>query len=160
MSADNRLSLAKSLVTTGCHQQKVCWQPAVFSNTTVYLAFSLGNLPESAVAFWIQLQKSWINFEQENNEFTIWYLITEKDLYSLHCREITDIQSVCISRFIYLINFNDRLAQLKEAKSASKNIFQKFVFSFQIICKSRIKLGFHNKSVHYSWNCTEKWIII
>ena len=38
VSADNRLSLAKSLVTTGCHQQKVCWQPAVFSNTTVYLA--------------------------------------------------------------------------------------------------------------------------
>ena len=24
VSADNRLSLAKSLVTTGCHQQKVC----------------------------------------------------------------------------------------------------------------------------------------
>ena len=46
VSADNRLSLAKSLVTTGCHQQKVCWQPAVFSNTTVYLAIYL-----SLVAF-------------------------------------------------------------------------------------------------------------
>ena len=46
VSADNRLSLAKSLVTTGCHQQKVCWQPAVFSNTTVYLPIYL-----SLVAF-------------------------------------------------------------------------------------------------------------
>ena len=57
VSADNRLSLAKSLVTTGCHQQKVCWQPAVFSNTTVYLAIYL-----SLVAFTVIeiLNKYWI----------------------------------------------------------------------------------------------------
>ena len=29
--------------------------------------------------------------------------------------------------------------------------FEKNFFSFKIICKSRIKLRFHNKSVHYSW---------
>ena len=45
---------------------------------------------------------------------------------------------------------------LKEAKSATMNIFRKKIFSFLIICKSRIKICFHNKSVHYSWNCTEK----
>ena len=33
---------------------------------------------------------------------------------------------------------------VKETKSATVNIFRK------IICKSRIKLSFHNKSVHYS----------
>ena len=37
---------------------------------------------------------------------------------------------------------------LKEAKSATMNIFRKKLFCFQIICKSRIKLCFHNKSVH------------
>ena len=30
------------------------------------------------------------------------------------------------------------------------NIFRKQLFSFLIICKNRIKLSFHNKSVHYS----------
>ena len=39
---------------------------------------------------------------------------------------------------------------LKETKSATMNIFRKIFLSFQIICKSRIKLSFHNKSVHYS----------
>ena len=34
--------------------------------------------------------------------------------------------------------------------SATMNIFQNFLFSFQIICKSRIKLCFHNKSDQYS----------
>ena len=38
----------------------------------------------------------------------------------------------------------------KKAKSATMNIFRIFLFAFQIICKSRIKLCFHNKSVHYS----------
>ena len=35
----------------------------------------------------------------------------------------------------------------KEAKSATMNIFRQKMFSFQIICKSRIKLCFLNKSV-------------
>ena len=39
----------------------------------------------------------------------------------------------------------------KETKSATMNIFRKFLFSFIIICKSRIKLSFLNKYVHYSW---------
>ena len=39
----------------------------------------------------------------------------------------------------------------KETKSATMNLFLKIFFSFKIICKSRIKLSFHNKSVHYSW---------
>ena len=30
-------------------------------------------------------------------------------------------------------------------------MFRKKLFSFKIICKSRIKLCFHIKSVHYSW---------
>ena len=38
---------------------------------------------------------------------------------------------------------------LKETKSATLNIFRNF-YSFQIIRKSRIKLRFHNKYVHYS----------
>ena len=40
--------------------------------------------------------------------------------------------------------------EFKETKSATMNIFRKKIFSFQIICKSRIKLSFHNKPVHYS----------
>ena len=39
---------------------------------------------------------------------------------------------------------------LKETKSATMNIFRNFLFCFKIICKSRIKLCFHNKSVHYN----------
>ena len=39
---------------------------------------------------------------------------------------------------------------LTEAKSATMNIFRKFLFSFEIICESRIKLCFHIKSVRYS----------
>ena len=35
-------------------------------------------------------------------------------------------------------------------KSATMNIFRNFLFSFKIICKSRIKLRFHKTSVHYS----------
>ena len=39
----------------------------------------------------------------------------------------------------------------KETRSATVNIFRFFfLFSFQIICKSGIKLCFYNKSVHYS----------
>ena len=38
----------------------------------------------------------------------------------------------------------------KETKSAIMNIFRFFLFSFLLICKSRIRLCFHNKSVHYS----------
>ena len=42
------------------------------------------------------------------------------------------------------------LLLFKETKSATMNIFRFFLFSFQIICKSRIKIRFHNKYVHYS----------
>ena len=40
----------------------------------------------------------------------------------------------------------------KETKSVTMNIFRKKkkIFSFYIICKSRIKLCFHNKNVEYS----------
>ena len=48
------------------------------------------------------------------------------------------------------ITLNNRNPFLKEAKSATMNIIRQKIFSFQIICKSRIKLCFHNKSVHYS----------
>ena len=40
MSGDNRLSQAKCLVTTGCHQQKVCWQPAVYFLITICTLFN------------------------------------------------------------------------------------------------------------------------
>ena len=39
---------------------------------------------------------------------------------------------------------------VKAAYSVTFDIFRNFLFSFLIICKSRIKLCFHNKSVHYS----------
>ena len=39
---------------------------------------------------------------------------------------------------------------VKAAYSVTLNIFRKNFFSFKIICKSRIKLSFHNKFVHYS----------
>ena len=39
---------------------------------------------------------------------------------------------------------------IKDAWSATMNIFRKKIFSFKIICKSIIKLCFQNKSVHYS----------
>ena len=45
---------------------------------------------------------------------------------------------------------NNKILQFKETKSATINIFRTKIFSFKIICKSRIKLSFHNKSVHYS----------
>ena len=38
----------------------------------------------------------------------------------------------------------------KAAYSVTMNIFRKNFFSFQIICKRRIKLCFHNKNVQYS----------
>ena len=38
---------------------------------------------------------------------------------------------------------------LKETKSATMNIFQKKIFSKNGVYKSRIKLCFHNMSVHY-----------
>ena len=38
----------------------------------------------------------------------------------------------------------------KAAYSVTMNIFRNFLFSFLIICKSRIKLCFHNKNVQYS----------
>ena len=47
------------------------------------------------------------------------------------------------------IGFQDQLS-LKEAKSATINIFLNLLFSFQIICKSIIKLRFDNNYVHYS----------
>ena len=40
---------------------------------------------------------------------------------------------------------------LKAAYSVTLNIFRKILFAFLIICKRRIKLSFHNKSVYYSW---------
>ena len=48
------------------------------------------------------------------NLFTIWYFITEN---SLHCRKIPDkdlLLTVCILRFIYLINFYDTSTALRE----------------------------------------------
>ena len=47
------------------------------------------------------------------------------------------------------IGIQDRLS-LKETNSATMNIFHKIFFSKNGVCKSRIKLCFHNKSVHYS----------
>ena len=41
-------------------------------------------------------------------------------------------------------------SNLKEAESATMNIFRKFLFSFEIICKRRIKLCFPIKSIRYS----------
>ena len=38
----------------------------------------------------------------------------------------------------------------KETKSVTMNVFRKKIFSNNGVCKSRIKLCFHNKSVHYS----------
>ena len=38
----------------------------------------------------------------------------------------------------------------KAAYSVTFDIFRNFLFSFLIICKSRMKLCFHNKSVHFS----------
>ena len=38
----------------------------------------------------------------------------------------------------------------KSTKYAIMNTFRKIIFLFSIICKNRIKLCFHNKSVHYS----------
>ena len=48
------------------------------------------------------------------------------------------------------ISRHRNLTKLKETKSAAMNIFQKNLFSFLIICKSRIKLCCHNKSVAHS----------
>ena len=39
---------------------------------------------------------------------------------------------------------------LKAAYSVTMKIFRKIFFSFEIICKSRIKLCFHNKNIQYS----------
>ena len=51
-------------------------------------------------------------------------------------------------KFIELISTDDGL--FKAAYSVTFDIFRNFLFSFYIICKSRIKLFVHNKSVHYS----------
>ena len=45
---------------------------------------------------------------------------------------------------------------VKAAYSVTMNIFRKKIFSFQIICKSRIKLCCHNKSYFYSLKLHEK----
>ena len=42
------------------------------------------------------------------------------------------------------------LIYIKAAYSVTMNIFRKKIFSYQIICKSRIKLCCHNKSNFYS----------
>ena len=42
------------------------------------------------------------------------------------------------------------LSVLKAAYSVTMNIFRKKIFSFLIICKSRIKLCCHNKSNFYN----------
>ena len=51
----------------------------------------------------------------------------------------------------FIIDQSWNTLQLKETKSATMNMFRKIFFSFNLICKRRIKLNFHNKSVHYSW---------
>ena len=48
------------------------------------------------------------------------------------------------------VSASNEYALFKETKSASMNIFRKIFFSKNGVCKSRIKLCFHNKSVHYS----------
>ena len=55
-----------------------------------------------------------------------------------------------LHRFHIFMHFTG-LYTFKETKSATVNIFRKKIFSLKIICKSRIKFIFHNKSVHYSW---------
>ena len=46
---------------------------------------------------------------------------------------------------------------LKETKSAAMNIFRKKIFSFKIICKSRIKLSFFTINLFtIAENCMEK----
>ena len=107
----------KSLVTTCCHQQKVCWQPAVFSNTTVYLACSLGNLPESRSILNTvieNLNKYWIR--KYSNEFTIWYFFYRKRR-SLHCTKVSDKKIYCL-QFAYqdsfILTFFDTSTALRE----------------------------------------------
>ena len=55
-----------------------------------------------------------------------------------------------LGKQIFFVYIDDDF-DIKETKSAYVNIFRKKIFSFYIICKSRIKLWFHNKYVHYSW---------
>ena len=50
--------------------------------------------------------------------------------------------------FILNTYFEVKPIHFKEAKSAALIIFRKKKFSFQIICKSRIKFCFQNKFVH------------
>ena len=44
--------------------------------------------------------------------------------------------------------------------SVTLNIFRKFLFYFKSICKSRIKLCFHDNMFSTAENCMETWIIL
>ena len=50
----------------------------------------------------------------------------------------------------------NKMLLFKAAYSVTMNIFRKKIFSFLIICKSRIKLCCHNKSNFYSLKLHEK----
>ena len=66
------------------------------------------------------------------------------------------VDSICMGKpnRIERVNYICRLIyvhpSVKAAYSVTMNIFRIFFFSFLIICKSRIKLCFHNKNVQYS----------
>ena len=64
---------------------------------------------------------------------------------SLPLREV-----LILKRDVIKERFENERTSFKEAKSATMNIFREKIFSFQIVCKSRIELSFYNKSVHYS----------
>ena len=58
------------------------------------------------------------------------------------------VKKTTLRRFNSLTKAIDGL--FKAAYSVTIDIFRKIFFSFQIICKSRIKLCFQNKNVQYS----------
>ena len=57
---------------------------------------------------------------------------------------------VILSKSMTNVRQTAKAQLLKAAYSVTMNIFRIFLFSFKIICKSRIKLCFHNKNVQYS----------
>ena len=122
-------------------------------------------------------KKSSNTFKVYTNFKILWFPLTlmlttpKKRHLKLSRVEITVIikNTMKLQNYVYCLNqfaFSLLLQQpwtsklIKETKSATINIFRKKIFSFLIFCKSRIKLCFNNKSVHYSWKLHEKWIIL
>ena len=76
----------------------------------------------------------------------MWFFFTFDLLIKGHFNDFqvkTKAQTACKLQNLNvdLVSFDN---VFKEAKSATMNIFSEKIFSFQIICKSRIKLCFHN----------------